>query len=488
MEKKSNASKWIKILVLVAIVCIIYFLIPCPEGLQAVDETTGLPTGKPGTAWKLLSVYVAMIIGLILRPISEGALLLVGIAVTGLVFGVTTPLAGYGNSSTWLVFGAFMVGTAFSVSGLGKRIAYILLKAFGNSVLGLCYVECLTDLAISPATSSNTARSGGIVMPVFENVCEALGSQKGTPSAKKLGSYIIYTLYPISLGTSVVFLTACAAHPVAVELAGEILGLSFTWGRWFVCLCVPSLLLLAIYPIFMYIIFPPEVKKIEGKKIARERLAEMGPMTKQETTLLILFLLAILGWATGDLTGISATTVAVSFFAFSVLFGVCDWKDIENTRGGWSCLMWYGGIIGFANALSSAGFFSWLAAQFGVIFETTFIGMSPWLAMLILIVVNVVAHYVFSSTAAYVSSMFPTLFAIAAAANLPGEVTVYAMASAALYGSVVTQYSNASGPVIFAGGWATQGQFWKYGAINAVLSIAVYMTVGWAWWGILGLL
>ena len=193
MEKKSNASKWIKILVLVAIVCIIYFLIPCPEGLQAVDETTGLPTGKPGTAWKLLSVYVAMIIGLILRPISEGALLLVGIAVTGLFFGITTPLAGYGNSSTWLVFGAFMVGTAFSVSGLGKRMAYILLKAFGNSVLGLCYVECLTDLIISPATSSNTARSAGIVMPVFENVCEALGSQKGTPSARKLGSYIIYT-------------------------------------------------------------------------------------------------------------------------------------------------------------------------------------------------------------------------------------------------------------------------------------------------------
>ena len=222
-----------------------------------------------------------------------------------------------------------------------------------------------------------------------------------------------------------------------------------------------------------YVIFPPEVKKIEGKKIAKEKLAEMGPMSKQEITLLILFVLAVIGWATGSATGISSTTVAVAFFAFSVLFGVCDWKDIENTKGGWSCLMWFGGIIGFANALSSAGFFSWLADQFGIIFETTFIGMSPWLAMTILTAVNVVAHYLFASTSAYVSSMFPVLFAISVVAKLPAEVTVYAMTAASLYGCLVTQYSNAAGPVIFAGGWATKGQFWKYGAINAVVSLSL---------------
>jgi hypothetical protein len=55
MDKKAT-SKWIKILILVAIVCIIYFLIPCPEGLQAVDKA-GVPTANrelPGSCFQFM--------------------------------------------------------------------------------------------------------------------------------------------------------------------------------------------------------------------------------------------------------------------------------------------------------------------------------------------------------------------------------------------------------------------------------------------------
>lgn len=485
MDKKATA-KWIKILILVAIVCIIYFVVPCPKGLQAVDKA-GVATGAPGTAWKLLSVYIAVIVGLILRPVAEATLLLSAVAATGIIFKVTTPLAGFGDSTTWLVFAAFMVGTGFALSGFGKRIAYVMLKAIGGSVLGLCYVEALTDLVISPATSSNTARSGGIVMPIFESVAEALGSQKGEASAKKFGSYLIYTLYPISLTTCIVFLTACASNAVAVTLAKSIMGIELVWGQWFVAMCVPALLLLAIYPVLMYVVFPPEVKKVDAKGLATEKLKEMGKMSSKEITLLILFVLAIAGWATGSITKISSTSVAVGFFAFMVLFGVVEWNDIASNKAGWGTLMWFGGIIGFANALSTAGFFKWLAAQFQVIFAHTFDGMSMWVAILILTAINVVTHYLFASTSAYVSSMFPVLFAIAYAANLPAQVTVYAMTAASLYGCLVTQYSNAAGPVIFAGGWASQGDFWKNGALNAVVGMVVFMTVGWVWWGIVGI-
>ncbi len=105
-------------------------------------------------------------------------------------------LLGYSNSVTWLVFSAFMVSSAFIKTGLGRRIAYILIGKFGSSSLGLGYVAAITDLILSPATPSNTARTGGIVYPIFLIIASALGSEPG-PSARVFGAYLSLLLYEI---------------------------------------------------------------------------------------------------------------------------------------------------------------------------------------------------------------------------------------------------------------------------------------------------
>ncbi|SQB20890.1 Sodium:sulfate symporter [Citrobacter koseri] len=64
-----------------------------------------------------------------------------------------------------------------SLPGLGKRIAYILIGKIGNTTLGLGYVTVFLDLVLSPATPSNTARAGGIVLPIINSVAVALGSE-----------------------------------------------------------------------------------------------------------------------------------------------------------------------------------------------------------------------------------------------------------------------------------------------------------------------
>ena len=70
-------------------------------------------------------------------------------------------------------------------TGLGRRIAYLLIKSLGHTTLRLGYVTALLDLIISPVTPSNTARCGGIVFPIMNSVAKALGSEPGE-SAKKL--------------------------------------------------------------------------------------------------------------------------------------------------------------------------------------------------------------------------------------------------------------------------------------------------------------
>ena len=126
------------------------------------------PQGLSIAAWHLFAFYLGAILGLILRPLPEPAILLTALCGVSLLFGqINVALAGYGNVTTWLVFSAFMVGQCFIETGLGRRIAYLLIRYMGQTSLRLGYAAAITDLLLSPATPSNTARTGGLVFPIF---------------------------------------------------------------------------------------------------------------------------------------------------------------------------------------------------------------------------------------------------------------------------------------------------------------------------------
>ena len=56
-------------------------------------------------------------------------------------------LSGFSNSTVWLIFGAFMFALGYEKTGLGRRIALMLVKAMGRKTLTLGYavVDCRYD-------------------------------------------------------------------------------------------------------------------------------------------------------------------------------------------------------------------------------------------------------------------------------------------------------------------------------------------------------
>jgi di/tricarboxylate transporter len=64
-------------------------------------------------------------------------------------------LGGYAEANVWLIVAAVFFSRGIINSGLGKRIAYTLIRAFGTSSLKLAYALACTDLIISPATPSH---------------------------------------------------------------------------------------------------------------------------------------------------------------------------------------------------------------------------------------------------------------------------------------------------------------------------------------------
>lgn len=464
-------SKFSKLLAIALIPVLIYF-IPAPAGL---DETT----------WTMLGIYLSAIVGIILRPFPEPVMMIIVIGVAGLLLAdVGSLLSGYANGTVWLVFAAFAISQAFVQTGLGKRLSYVLIGKFGRTTLGLGYVLALTDGIISPATPSATARSGGIVYPVFRSIAETLGSPP--EEGRKLGSYLTILTYHVSMSTAAIFLTAMAPNAIIAQYANDILGVDLSWMNWAVALGVPAVIVLLAMPYLLYKFYAPEIKEIPNyKEISKNGLDEMGPISRQEKLLALYFVIAVILWSTGSITGFDGTAVALTFLAASFVSGILNWNSILELKGAWSTLIWYGGIIGISGALSSLGFFKWLADTIQANFS--FEGLNMYVVLLILVLLSLVVRYIFASVAAYVASFIPVLYTLGLAAGVPPAPLALLIAASAAFGSLLTHYGGAVGPVLFGTGYIKQNTWWKLGGISVAFNVIVYMTIGLAYWKLIGL-
>ena len=453
-------------------VAVILLLCPTPQGLSH-------------EAWTMFAVYLATIFGLVLKPYPEPVILLIALGSIGILLQKQAIfMTGFSISASWLILTAFMIGSTFHKTGLGARIAYFLIRKMGRTVLGLGYVAAFTDLILSPAIPSNIARTGAIITPIYENIATSLGSLPGE-TRRRCGAYFMVLLFAITNTTGIIFLTGTSMNPLLVSFANQILKVDITWLSWFQAAVVPGMLVLLIIPWLFNKLYPSEIKTIDNVALADEALAKLGPMSKQEKILAALFVMAVLGWLTGSITKIEASTVALAFLGGSILTGLLTWDDCLNAKSGWSTFFWYSGIMGISAALAKAKFFDWLAAL--VMQNVSFEGVSSLVLMGGMLLFSIVIRYIFASGGSFVASMIPVLFTIAAAANLPALPIAFLLFFSASFASNLTHYTGAVGVVLFGFGYNEKKEFWGLGAVFASLCFALHMTVSLGYWKLIGL-
>lgn len=472
-----NSKLW-KLAVMAAVPLAIWF-IPAPEGLSV-------------EGWRLLGFYLAAILGLVLRPFSEPLVLISAVAFAGFFLNNSKDiLTGYANTTIWLVFAAFAISTAFVKTGLGSRIAYLMIRAFGSTTLRLGYVTAFLDGVISPVTPSNTARSGGIVFPIIHSVARALGSEPGE-SAQKAGTYLMANTYYSMKVTSFMFLTAMAPNLLTADYMNKILGVDLDWGTWAAGLALPGLLLLLIFPFIGYYLDKPQIRHIDNKAIAQQGLDELGAMKKAEKLLIVIFVLALAGWALPSLlqaVGISlkinATAVALVAMALTFLCGVISWGDMLANKAAWNTLIWFGGIIGMATVLDKHKVFEWLA---NVIQNNIDFGNNPYMVLLIIGFLSIIVRYFFASASSYVVAMLPVFLSVGKVAGANPMALALLLAATNSFGGLLTHYGAGSAPIIFGAGYNSVGKWWLNGAILTTIAFILFMTVGYGWWEMIGLL
>lgn len=464
-------SAFVKLAVAAALGVAIWF-IPAPQGVTA-------------QAWHMFAIFVATIVAIVLEPLPMGAVAIFGIAASTLTgtLPIGDALSGFGHHVIWLVVAAFFIARGFIKTGLGVRIAYMFIRLLGRRTLGLGYSMVATDFVLAPAIPSNTARAGAVVFPIVRSVAEAFRSRPADGTNRRVGAFLILTAFQGNLITSAMFLTAMAANPMAAQFAAD-QGIEITWAGWVTAALVPGLISLLVVPAVLYKLYPPQIKVTPGAAVmAKNKLAEMGPMKRSECIMAGTFVLLLLLWIFAKQLHVHATVTALVGLSVLLITGVLTWEDILNEKGAWNTFIWLSTLVMMASALNELGLIPWFSQTVSGLF--TNVGWIP--AFLALSLIYFYSHYFFASNTAHVSSMYAAFLGVAVAVGAPPVLAALVLGFFSNLFSSMTHYSTGPAPVLFGAGYVKLADWWRLGAIVSIVNIVIWLGLGGLWWKILGL-
>ncbi|OBF25268.1 anion permease [Mycobacterium sp. ACS4331] len=456
----------------VLVAAVVYFL-PVPDGVE--------PTGM-----RMLGIFLGTILALILQPLPTGSVALIGMAVAMLTKteSAAKALAGFANTTVWLIVAAFFIAEGFLLTGLGRRIALLFVTRLGRSTLGLSYGMALTDLILAPATPSNTARCGGVVFPVVASLSQLEDSHpEPEESRKRLGAFLTLTALQVNVVTSAMFLTAMAGNPVAQEAARK-LGVEISWGRWALAAIVPGVVSLLAVPWVMSKIYPPTIKKTpDAPQQARDQLREAGAMSRGEWIMAGTFVLLLILWCLGSVVNIDATTAAFVGIAILLITGVLSWKNLADNASAWSTLVFFGVLVGMAAELNDLGVIDWIGNSVAGSVDAL-----PWLvAFAILTLVYFYSHYLFASNTAHIVAMYAVFVGAAIATGAPP------LFSALVFGFIgnlfggLAHYSSGPAGVVYGSGYVKTAELFRIGFAISIVNILIWTLVGGGWMKLIGI-
>jgi len=468
-----------------------------------------VPEGVTPQSWRLLAIFIATIVGSILRPAPGGAIVLLGVAAIAvtksmplseaMIRTVTDParpdlkaietlrikstLAGYADPVVWLVLAAFFMSRAMIKTGLGRRIALLFIRAIGHRSLGLGYALVGADFLLASVIPSNGARSGGIIFPIAKSVAETYDSKPG-PTARRLGSFLMSFIYQCEVIISATFLTGQTGNLLIYRFAKQQSGIDLNYPTWLFGAIAPSLVCLMITPPLLYRLFPPEVTHTpDAAKFAGFELEKLGRMSWREKVMVIIFAFVALMWATTNrLHGVDYSVVAIAGVCLLLLTKVISWEDALAERAAWDVFVWYGGMLRMAEALGETG----ITKKFAESSAGFTSGWRWWAALGLLALIYFYAHYAFASISAHVLAMYTPFLIVVTLAGAPPFLAAALLAYFSTLSAGLTHYGMTPGPIYFGADYVTQQKWWQLGLIASVPNILIWASVGLVWWKILG--
>ena len=437
-----------------------------------------VPNGLEQNAWRLFVIFIAAIVTVIVDalPILAASILALSAEVLTGILKPKEAYMGFSESFILLIIAAFLIARAVIKSGLGKRIAFLIIKKFGKSSLGLAYSVMGADMLIAPAFPSNTARSG-VLFPIVNSLALDSGSKPDEESRKKLGSFLMMcSMAGITLSSSL-WLTAMAANPAGAKMA-EKFDIHITYAEWVLGAIVPVGILFFLIPWVIYKVFPPEIKETpDAPNIAAEALKEMGAMSKDEKIMGGVFIGMLILWVFSGVFGLDKTAVAFLGLGILMFTGVFTLKDMTSEGNALGTLIWFSILYAMSVYLNKFGFMDWVGEHI-----STAIGDLSWpVVYLTLVISYVLIHYFFVSQTAQMLALFPVFLGVAVKAGVPGDLIALMLLYATNFNAVITPQGSSANVIYVGSGYLKGPEIYKVGGVITLVNTLVFLAIGTFW-------
>jgi DASS family divalent anion:Na+ symporter len=436
------------------------------------------PFGITHQAWILFTIFITTIGSILLNllPIITASIIALSVSVLTGVMDPVHAYSGFSESFILLIVAAFLVSHAVHKSGLGKRLSLYIIRHFGSSTLGLGYSLVATDMLISPAFPSNTARSG-VLYPIAYGLAYDCGSKIADGTRKRAGAYLMMTSMAGITISSALWLTAMAANPLGAEIA-KTMGVHITFGSWLLASIVPTLVAFITIPYLLYRIFPPEhTSTPEAPKQARAMIEHMGPVSRNEWITGAVFLSMLILWSLSGIFPIDKTAVAFGGLGILMVTRVFGVEDFKSQGEALSTLIWFSILFAMSTELAHLGFMNAIAHQASGVLA----GM-PWMSVyLILIIIYVLIHYFFVSQSAHMLALFGVFLTIAISAGVPGELMAMMLLFATNFNAIITPQGSSANAIYLSSGYITAREIYIYGGAVTLLNLIIFLGIGTPW-------
>ncbi len=325
-------------------------------------------------------------------------------------------MGGFTNPAVVLIAASLVIASAMSVTGLDRRLAFIVISLIGTSrsrlLIGIIIVMAVLAFFI-PTASARVA----CLVPIILGTISGLGLDKKGRVAGMLMMSIVYLSLIWAMGIA----TGAAQNVYVNALLDRTIHVRIPWIDWLVVGAPYSVAMsIALYFVLMKMMAPTAAEAAQGNVAAPGDLdLKLGPLTADQIKLLVLSVVLLGFWATErKLHDFDSSSVAIAAVAlmFVPKIGVISWKQVQS-RIPWGILIQLGVGVGLGTALLKTGAAGWLATY--VVNEFGVQQLSIFAILAVLWLFLILVHLGFASGAAMATTMIPVMLSVLQQAQIP---------------------------------------------------------------------
>jgi sodium-dependent dicarboxylate transporter 2/3/5 len=386
-----------------------------------------LPDGMAPAGLRVAAVTVLMAVWWVTEaiPIPATALLpIVLFPLLGVLSGSDVTRA-YGNHLIYLFLGGFLIAVTMERWNLHHRIALHTIRIVGYTpqriVLGFMLATAFLSMWIS-----NTATTMMMVTIAIAVLKEMERELEHKPGQLWFGTVLMLGIcYAASIG-GVATLIGTPPNVIFAGVLEKNYGVSISFTAWMGFALPLSLVMLAIAWLYLTRILSRGIQTQlpEGRALIHRQIERLGPMSRQEQQVAVVFVTVALLWILrglyqpSGLAMVKDSTIAIAGALLLFLIPVnlknreflLDWKTAVTIP--WDIIILFGGGFALARGFSESGLTLWLAEQLTVLQGIDTVLVIATVVLLVIFLTEV------TSNTATASLLLPVMGALATAIDV----------------------------------------------------------------------